>query len=173
MSTRDRLADIGLFLFAAGFALITADPILERADPSHHELVADQITSALACAALFLRRRWPVQLAVVPAGDRDVAHLVTGPILVALFTVAAGSRPRTTGWVMLLAFAPVVPLLFGRDPSDTALAYFALLAARSAGDCTCGRAGSSSSRCRSRRAGRPGPTWPGRCTTSSPTGCRC
>jgi signal transduction histidine kinase len=129
MRTRDRLADIGLFLFAAGFALITSDPILEHADPSHGELVADQITSALACAALFLRRRWPVQLAVVLLVTGMVAHLVTGPILVAVFTVAAGSRPRTTGWVMLLAFAPVVTLLFGRDPPDTALAYFALLAA--------------------------------------------
>jgi signal transduction histidine kinase len=130
MTTRDRLADIGLFLLAAGFVLITADPVLQGADLPHHQLVADQITAALACAALFLRRRWPVQLAVVLLVIGMVSHLVTGPIMVAMFTVAAGSRPRTTGWVVLLAAAPAVTLLFGRDDrQDTALAYFAFLAA--------------------------------------------
>jgi hypothetical protein len=57
-TTRDWIADIGLFLFAAGFSVVTADSVMQGLGLSRGPLVADQIVGALACAAVFLRRRW-------------------------------------------------------------------------------------------------------------------
>ncbi|MEU8797274.1 hypothetical protein [Spirillospora sp. NPDC048819] len=70
-------------------------------------MIADQITGALACTALFWRRRWPVQLAVALLVTGTFAHLMTGPTLIALFIVAAHRPVRTTAWVSAPAFAPL------------------------------------------------------------------
>ncbi|MEU8571316.1 hypothetical protein AB0C51_23760 [Streptomyces pathocidini] len=130
---RDWFADISLFLFAAGFSVLASESVVHELDLSRAELIADQSAGALACAALFLRRRWPVQLAVVLLVTGAFSHYVTGPIMVALFTVAALRPPRTTGWVAMLAFAPLpVFLAGGPDPDQpatgAALTYFALIA---------------------------------------------
>lgn len=130
---RDWAADIGLFLFAASFAAISSESVPSANDLSEPERIADQLVGALACAAVFLRRRWPVQLAIVLLVAGTQAHYVTGPTMVALFTVAASRRWRTTAWVSALAFAPL-PLFLYRAPQleesrvGFALTYFALIA---------------------------------------------
>jgi signal transduction histidine kinase len=130
-TTRDRAADLGLFLLAAVFSVITYDSVKHA--PSGGALVTDQITGGLACAALFLRRRWPVQLAVVLLVIGSFAHLVTGPTLVALFTVATRRPLRTIVWVAALLVGPVLVhiVLSSGDglPADaSAITYFALVA---------------------------------------------
>jgi signal transduction histidine kinase len=92
------------------------------------------VGGALACAALFVRRRWPVWLAVALLVGGRFSHFVTGPTIVALFTVAAHRRPRTTAWVAALALVPLPFFLAQRpDPDDprtgSALTALALLAA--------------------------------------------
>ncbi|MGP4025153.1 sensor histidine kinase [Actinomadura sp. 3N407] len=130
-TTRDWLIDIGLFLLAAGFSVIAFDTVTQGVGPTR--VIADQITGALACAALFLRRRWPVHLAVALLVTGTFAHLVTGPTLIALFTVAAQRPVRTTAWVSALAFAPL-PLFLARAPdmedhrTGSAIAFFSLVA---------------------------------------------
>ena len=131
---RDRLADIGLFVFAAVFSVLTSDSVVIDPDLPPVLLAADQATGALACGALFLRRRWPVQLAVALLVTGTLSHFVTGATLVALFTVAAHRPPRTTAWTAALACAPVPFFLArGLEPgtadTDSALAYFALVVA--------------------------------------------
>jgi signal transduction histidine kinase len=133
-TTRDRLADVGLFLLAAGFSVLSADSVAVDPGLSPALLAADQATGALACGALFLRRRWPLQLAVALLAAGALSHFVTGAAMVALYTVAVRRPPRTTGWVAALAYAPV-PLFLARTPApgtketDSALTYFALVAA--------------------------------------------
>ncbi|WP_309237805.1 sensor histidine kinase [Streptomyces albidus (ex Kaewkla and Franco 2022)] len=128
----DWFADLSLFLFAACFAVLTADAVLLGKHPSPGVLLADQAVGALACAALFLRRRWPVQLAVLLLVAGTYSHFVTGATVVAVFTVAAGRTLRTTGWVAALAFAPV-PLFLARGPeledpaTVSGITYFVLL----------------------------------------------
>jgi CheY-like chemotaxis protein len=74
-----------------------------------------------------------VSLAVVLLLAGTQAHYLTGPAMVALFTVAATRPWRTTAWVGVLAFAPL-PVLLWRltelptDRADSALTYFALIA---------------------------------------------
>ncbi|GGO51885.1 two-component sensor histidine kinase [Streptomyces daqingensis] len=130
----DRIADIGLFLFAACFAVLTADAVLAGERPSPDALFVDQAVGALACASLFVRRRWPVQLAVVLLVAGVFSHFVTGATVVAVFTVAAGRPLRTTGLVAGVAFAPV-PFFLASGPAlddprtVSGMTYFALLAA--------------------------------------------
>ncbi|MFE3559297.1 sensor histidine kinase [Streptomyces sp. NPDC059193] len=130
---RDWAADLALVLFAACFAAVSSQsiPVADSVGPAWR--AADQAAGGLACAAVLLRRRWPVQLAVVLLLAGTQAHYLTGPALVAVFTVAATRPWRVTAWVAALAFAPL-PLFLWRLPEMTedragpAVTYFALIA---------------------------------------------
>ncbi|KNB49761.1 sensor histidine kinase [Streptomyces caatingaensis] len=131
-TSRDRAADLGFFLFAAVFSVLTADNALAGRELSPGALLADQLTGGLACAALFLRRRLPVQLAAALLVAGSFSHFVTGPALVAVFTVAAHRPPRVTRWIAVLAAAPgPLFLLRQSELSTTAVAsgitYYALV----------------------------------------------
>lgn len=133
-STRALLADLGFFLFAAVFSVAVSENVVEGRNLSEEALFYDQLAGGLACAALFLRRRWPVQLAVVLLVAGAFSHFVTGPVLVAVFTVAAHRPPRVTRWVAAVAAAPLPVFLSSRpDPSlpatGSAITYFALVTA--------------------------------------------
>jgi signal transduction histidine kinase len=129
----DWIADIALFLFAACFAVLSADTVLHGEHPPPAVLFADQAAGALACAALFLRRRRPVQLAVALLVAGLFSHFITGATIVAVFTVAAGRTIRTTAWVAGLGFLPV-PLFLAQSPGPddpataSGITYFVLLA---------------------------------------------
>ncbi|WP_171168090.1 sensor histidine kinase [Streptomyces sp. I05A-00742] len=132
-ATRDRLADLGCFLAAAAFSVLTAEDALAGRQLSDEALFADQLAGGLACAALFVRRRWPVQLAVALVVTGAFSHFAAGPIMVALFTVAAHCPPRVTRWVAAFTALPLPVFLLGRpeagDPeTGSALTYFALVA---------------------------------------------
>lgn len=129
----DWIADLSLFLLAACFAVLSAETVLLGEHLSPAVLLADQIAGALACAALLLRRRWPVQLAVVLLVAGVFSHFITGPAIVAVFTVAARRPLRTTAWIAALCFVPVPAFLAGGpdldDPATgSAITYFVLMA---------------------------------------------
>ncbi|WP_432107342.1 sensor histidine kinase [Streptomyces sp. AA1529] len=130
---RDRVVDTGAFLFAGCFLVLTADSVVIDPGTSETALFLDQLSGALACTALFLRRWQPVALAVGLLLLEPFSHFVTGPILVALFTVAVDKPPRVTGYLACVAFAPVPFLLASGPAADdprtaSAATYFALLA---------------------------------------------
>ncbi|MGH3388844.1 MAG: sensor histidine kinase [Actinomadura sp.] len=130
---RDWLADLGLFLFAACFAAVSSQSVPVAEDLGPVWRAADQVIGGLGCAAVLLRRRWPVSLAVALLLVGTQAHYLTGPAMVAVFTVAATRPWPVTAWVAALAFAPLpaflwrLPELSG-DRAGTALTYFALIA---------------------------------------------
>ncbi|WP_051794585.1 sensor histidine kinase [Streptomyces sp. NRRL S-87] len=133
-TARDRLADLGCFLFAATFSVATSDVVVAGRDLSEATVFHEQLVGGLACAALFLRRRWAVQLALVLLVAGKLSHFVTGPTLVALFTVAAHRSPRTTRWVAAAAAVPLVVFVVQRPDPDlpattSGIVYFALVAA--------------------------------------------
>ncbi|MGW1762502.1 sensor histidine kinase [Streptomyces sp. NPDC002073] len=133
-TVRDRFADIGFFLFAAAFSVASSEEVLVGTDLSETQLFYDQLVGALACASLFLRRRWPVPLALALPVVGTWSHFATGPIMVALFTVACLRPLRVSRWVGGLALAPLVVFLWGRPDPDlprtwSAIVYFALVAA--------------------------------------------
>ncbi|MFI8340994.1 sensor histidine kinase [Streptomyces sp. NPDC085639] len=130
---RDWAADLGLFLFAACFAAVSSQSIPVPESLGAGWRAADQVVGGLGCAAVLLRRRWPVQLAVVLLLAGSVAHYLTGPAMVAVFTVAATRPWKATAWVAALAFGPL-PVLLWRLPemseerAGAAVTYFALIA---------------------------------------------
>ncbi|WBB62185.1 histidine kinase [Streptomyces sp. WMMC500] len=133
---RDRLADVGLVLFAGAFSFLSADSVLppDGAGVSENVLFAEAVAAGVACLALLLRRRLPVALAVAMLVADSFGHFFIGPTLVALFTVAAHRPLRTTGWIAALVFARLVGFLAGTpDPEDprtgAGVAYFSLVAA--------------------------------------------
>ncbi|MER7821249.1 histidine kinase [Streptomyces sp. NPDC096097] len=130
---RDRAADLALFLFAACFAAVSSQsiPVAESLGPGWR--AADQVLGGLGCAAVLLRRRWPVQLAVVLLLAGSVAHYLTGPAMVAVFTVAATRPWKATAWVAALAFGPLPFFLWqlpdmSEERAGAAVTYFALIA---------------------------------------------
>lgn len=132
-TTRDWTADICLVLGAALFSVFTSDSVVLDENTSELTLALDQTAAAIGCAALFLRRRWPVQLAVALLVAGKFGHFMTGPTLVALFTVATRRPPRVTAWLaggVLVTVA--VFAASGPDPAapatTSALTYFALTA---------------------------------------------
>lgn len=87
-SGRDWAVDTAAFLLAAGFGIGLA---LLRVDSPHVAdwmLVADQIAGGLACAALWLRRRWPFEVAVLLLLLTSFSETAGGASAVALLAVA-------------------------------------------------------------------------------------
>ncbi|MER6254942.1 histidine kinase [Streptomyces sp. NPDC001584] len=130
---RDWAADLALFLFAACFAAVSSQsiPVAESLGPGWR--AADQVAGGLGCAAVLLRRRAPVSLAVALLLAGSVAHYLTGPAMVAVYTVAATRPWKATAWVAALAFGPL-PLFLWQLPdmseerAGSAVTYFGLIA---------------------------------------------
>ncbi|WP_329124972.1 sensor histidine kinase [Streptomyces sp. NBC_01465] len=86
-TARDWIVDITAFLIAAGIGILALDTVSE-ANNSDLVTLADQIAGATACCALWVRRRWPVGLAVGLLVLGLVEPLAAGALLVALFSLA-------------------------------------------------------------------------------------
>ncbi|WP_234350702.1 DUF7134 domain-containing protein [Streptomyces sp. XY66] len=130
---RDRAVDLGVVLFAACFAAVSSQSIPVPEDLGQGWRTLDQVAGGLGCAALLLRRRWPVPLAVALILAGSQTHYMTGPAMVAVFTVAATMPWRATAWVAASVFAPLPVFLWQlpdmpEDRAGSALTYFALIA---------------------------------------------
>lgn len=132
-TARDWIVDFSCFLLAVLVGIIGADAVTDNPNVSHELAVLDQWLGALACAAVWLRRRWPVGLAVatIPAGV--VSDTAGGACMIALFTLAVHRPFRYVAWVGGINMA-LIPFYFWLRP-DPELPYaasvgiFALLTA--------------------------------------------
>jgi len=123
-SRRDRVVDSVLFLLAAVLAL-TATTI-GRHGLHGPMLVVDAIGAALACLALWWRRRWPlaVGLAVVAVQVVSPAAALAG--VFTLYSVAAYRRWQMACLVAGIQLA-LVPLSHALQPQSVSLAVFYIL----------------------------------------------
>ncbi|MFE9763732.1 sensor histidine kinase [Streptomyces sp. NPDC005808] len=98
-TARDWVVDFTCFLIAVGVGLLGADAV--SGDPSvpHALAVVDQWLGAFACAAVWLRRRWPVGFAVAMIPVCFISNTAGGAGLVALFTVAVHRPFRYGAWI--------------------------------------------------------------------------
>ncbi|MFC8533072.1 sensor histidine kinase [Streptomyces sp. NPDC057249] len=122
-TVRDWAVDLTAFLCAAGIGLATLAAI--EADPTTPGTVVlvDSLVGAAACCALWVRRRWPVGLAVTLTLLATVEPVAAGALLVALFSLAVHRPFRPVALVGLgaLAVAPVQPYV-RPDPDTSFLA---------------------------------------------------
>jgi signal transduction histidine kinase len=129
-SRRDWLADIGVFLFAVVYALVWSAILNEDPNLPRQALATEQAVAAVGCAALWLRRRWPVALALGLVPLATYTDLVDGAQLVALFTVAL-HRPLKVALAAAaarilsesLAIAVLTVSTEPRDPADVVVAW--------------------------------------------------
>ncbi|MCQ9182123.1 sensor histidine kinase [Streptomyces sp. IBSBF 2953] len=120
-TARDWAVDTSCFLLAVAVGLVVADSFPAERDLSGVFAAADQTLGILACAAVWLRRRWPLALAVtmVPLGFLSTTS--AGACTVALFTLAVHRPFRYIAWVGGAEIA-LIPLLAWARPDPT-LAY--------------------------------------------------
>ncbi|GLW05199.1 two-component sensor histidine kinase [Microtetraspora sp. NBRC 13810] len=126
---RDWVVDTGLFVFAVAFGMLTAAERLATAtlDVPMWVFHLDQVVGVLGCAALWARRRRPVELAVVLVVLSAYSELVAGAMLVALFTVAVHRAVWTSLAVFTLSLvAGLVYVLLRPDPELPRLVLFLL-----------------------------------------------
>ncbi|MFE7263990.1 sensor histidine kinase [Streptomyces sp. NPDC057592] len=112
-TVRDWAVDLTAFLCAALVGMLTVATI--EADPTTPGgvLFADIVIGTLACCALWVRRRWPLGIAVGLVLVAAVEPVAAGAMLVALFGVAVHRpfRPVAAVGALTLALAPVQPYL--------------------------------------------------------------
>ena len=194
-SGRDWTVDVICVLLSAVVGAALASTATDQPAPSPFVLIVDGVFGVISCR-LWLRRRFPVGVAVLTAllSIFSVATAVAATI--AMFTVAVHRRTQTALAIGLLNVA-TAGLFFLVRPQNVRIngepvAWWiltatttAMLAAVAWGCCAgppatgrvAPRTGPTrprpSSGCLPTRPDRPnGPASPARCTTSSPTGCR-
>lgn len=114
-TVRDWIVDFSCFLLAVLFGLTAADTVNNDPNTSHALAGADQLLGALACAAVWLRRRWPVGLAVAMVVVGFLSNTASGAGLIALFTLAVHRPFRYVAWICGISVA-LVPLFFWLRP---------------------------------------------------------
>ncbi|MFF4219673.1 sensor histidine kinase [Streptomyces nondiastaticus] len=102
-SLRDWAVDILCLALAAVIGILAAEALRKDPDVSPALLAADQIVGAVACVALWTRRRWSVPLAVTLIVVSTFVPPASGAMLVAVFTVAVHRPFRTVAAVGGLA----------------------------------------------------------------------
>ncbi|GGL81402.1 two-component sensor histidine kinase [Streptomyces fumigatiscleroticus] len=125
-TARDWIVDFSCFLLAVVIGLLAADTVTDDPDTPQALAAVDQLVGALACAAVWLRRRWPAGFAVAMVPVGLVSNTAGGAALVSLFTLALHRPFRYVAWVGGATLA-LVPLLLRLRP-DPDLPYAAAVA---------------------------------------------
>ncbi|MEU8584207.1 sensor histidine kinase [Streptomyces abikoensis] len=123
---REWTVDTVFFLLAVAYGMAIAKSRLHGGPDSAPDAMfkAEQIAGAVGCGLLWLRRRWPVHLALVLIVLSVFFEMVAGAMLVALFSVAVQRKSRTTALVYLAGLVPVVADVFFRpDPLLSGFQY--------------------------------------------------
>ncbi|WKX13852.2 histidine kinase [Streptomyces sp. NL15-2K] len=120
-TARDWIVDFSCFLLAVLVGLGGADAVTANPHVPHALAVVDQWLGALACAAVWLRRRWPVGLAVATLPVGMISDTAGGACVIALFTLAVHRPFRYVAWVGGINMA-TVPFYFWMRP-DPDLPY--------------------------------------------------
>lgn len=116
-STRDWIVDILLFLLACGLTFLSLIE-LRAQRPPEPLMFAEQVTGALSCAAVWLRRRWPVALAVVTGLLSSYLEMPGGASVAALFTVAVHRPFKISGPITLFNLLTLIPYVSLRPQTE-------------------------------------------------------
>lgn len=132
-TVRDWLADFTCFFAAVFIGMVGADAVVDNPHISQGAAELDQVIGALACAAVWLRRRWPLGLAVVMVPVAVASDTAGGAAAAALFTLAVHRPFRYVAWVGGASIA-VLPLTYwlrpdGDIPYGVSIAFGVLVTA--------------------------------------------
>ncbi|MFF8916168.1 sensor histidine kinase [Streptomyces sp. NPDC015032] len=121
-TVRDWVVDLTAFLCVAGTGLLVASSIDADHTTPEGVVFVDCLVGAAACCALWVRRRWPVGVAVGLILLSTIEPVAAGAMLVGLFSVAVHRpfRPAAAIGALALVAAPVQPYL-RPDPNGSFL----------------------------------------------------
>ncbi|WP_420823215.1 MULTISPECIES: sensor histidine kinase [Streptomyces] len=108
-TARDWVVDFFCFVLAVVVGATAVEALATNPHVPPGLAAADQVFGALACAAVWLRRRWPLGLAVAMTPVTFVSDTAGGAGLIALFTLAVHRPFRYVAWVggINTAFVPL------------------------------------------------------------------
>ncbi|MGP3636554.1 sensor histidine kinase [Streptomyces sp. 24-1644] len=126
-TVRDWAVDITAFLCAAGVGMLAIGTVEADRTTPDALVFADALIGAAACCALWVRRRWPVALAVTLTVVGIVEPVAAGALLIALFSLAVHRpfKPVALVGAGALAVAPLQPWL-RPDPGVSFIASIVL-----------------------------------------------
>jgi signal transduction histidine kinase len=132
-TARDWLVDFSCFVVAVLIGLAGAEAVADNPNVPDGLAHFDQLIGAVACAAVWLRRRWPLGLAVATLPVGLVSDTAGGACVIALFTLAVHRPFRYVAWVGG-ANMVLIPLYFWMRPDPellylTSVLIFVLLTA--------------------------------------------
>ncbi|MYS88867.1 MULTISPECIES: histidine kinase [Streptomyces] len=114
-TARDWVVDFSCFLLAVLVGAVAVEALNDNPHVPEGLAVVDQLIGALACAAVWLRRRWPLGLAVAMTAVTFVSDTAGGAGLIALFTLAVHRPFRYVAWVGGIN-AAMAPLYYWMRP---------------------------------------------------------
>ncbi|MGW0536848.1 sensor histidine kinase [Streptomyces sp. NPDC003032] len=114
-TVRDWFADFTCFAAAVLIGMTGADAISANPHISQGLAEFDQVLGALACAAVWLRRRWPVGFAVAMVPVGMASDTAGGAAAVAIFTLAVHRPFRYVAWIGGASIA-VIPFAYWMRP---------------------------------------------------------
>ncbi|MEV0225376.1 histidine kinase [Streptomyces sp. NPDC050704] len=120
-TARDWVVDFTAFLLAVIIGLIGADALPNEPNTPYALEVVDQWIGAFSCAAVWLRRRWPVGLAIAMVPIAFVSYTAGGAAMVIFFSLAV-HRPFKYAAAIVGTSTALVPLLYWLRP-DADLPY--------------------------------------------------
>jgi signal transduction histidine kinase len=126
-SGRDWFVDVLAFLLALVLGGLLFAGSGDRDSVAPFVLWLDGIAGVLSCVALWWRRRWPVEIAVVTALATSFSVLAAIASLIALFTVAVHRPTRVVVAVGAVSFAAGGVFLLLRPDPTTPLAVTVLI----------------------------------------------
>ncbi|MGW1990375.1 sensor histidine kinase [Embleya sp. NPDC001921] len=124
-TARDWIVDVCGFLVAVAIGFAAAASLQEESDLPRGLVVADLALGALACGAVWFRRRWPLGLAVAMIPVGLVSTAAGGAALIALFTLTVHRPFRYVAWVGGLQLA-LIPVFYRLRP-DPDLSYLGVV----------------------------------------------
>jgi signal transduction histidine kinase len=128
---RDWMVDLALFGVAVfSWIYISGERLEAGVLPPQWLFELDQLAGLAGIGMVWLRRRWPVPLAIAAAAASSFSETIAFPLLVLLFSVTAHCRPRSALVAFALAFAAgLVHVSIRPDPSIDAVTSVLLTAA--------------------------------------------
>ncbi|MET8975237.1 histidine kinase [Streptomyces sp. NPDC004539] len=123
-TARDWLVDFTAFFLAVLVGLLAADSLPKEQLP-HSLAVLDQVVGALSCAAVWLRRRWPLAIAVAMVPVGLVSASAGGAGMIILFTLIVHRPLKQAAWVWASSLA-LMPVFYWLRP-DPDLPYLGVL----------------------------------------------
>ncbi|MET9551766.1 histidine kinase [Streptomyces sp. NPDC006645] len=124
-TVRDWVVDLIVFFFAVFVGMLALDTA-EQAGNSEPLIMADLLIGLAACCALWVRRRWPVGLALGLVVVEVVAPTAVGATLVALFSLAIHRPFKPVAYVAVVGLAGMTGQAYLR-PDPTISHLFAVI----------------------------------------------